>query len=320
MSTIITFGSSIGSFHTERSEKGKSLLSFPTDFTVLDLETTGLSPEFDEIIEIGCLRVRELSIIDSFQSLVHPKYEIDEYITELTGITNEMLVSAPTLGEILPSALEFISSDIVLGHNVNFDINFLYDASSDILNKPFKNDYLDTMRLSRRILPELPHHRLKDLVSYFNIATSGEHRSFCDCESTLLCYQHLLDIASQNGDPNDYLKSFIKKSKSLDLREISATTDNFDCSHPLYGKRCVFTGTLEKMTRAEAAQLVVNIGGICDNGVTKNTNFLILGANDYSKIKDGKSSKQKRAEELKLKGIDIEVIPESVFYDLILDD
>ena len=76
--------------------------------------------------------------------------------------------------------------------------------------------------------------------------------------------------------------------------------------------------SIEKYSRQEAAQIIVNLGGSCENGVTKKTNFLILGNNDYcSSIKDGKSSKQKKAEEYKLKGQDIEIIPESVFYDMI---
>ena len=98
------------------------------------------------------------------------------------------------------------------------------------------------------------------------------------------------------------------------------TTENtvFDETHPLYGKVCVFTGTLEKMIRKEAVQLVLDLGGICDNSVTKKTNYLILGNNDYcSSIKGGKSNKQKKAEELRLKGNDIEIIPEDVFYDMV---
>lgn len=308
------------SFHIDRPQKGKSLLAFPRDFVVLDLETTGLFPQYDEIIEVACLRVRDLAVIGSFHSLVHPEYEIDEFITELTGITNEMLSDAPTIDAVLPQIKDYIGDDIIVGHNVNFDINFLYDAFHNIMQLPFSNDYVDTMRLSRRILPTLQHHRLRDMVSYFNISSTGAHRAFCDCESTLSCYRHLLDIASSSGDIGAYLKSFIKVRKSLDLRNITSETTEFDPQHPLFEKHCVFTGALERMTRAQAAQLVVNLGGICDNGVTKKTNFLILGNNDYCKtIKDGKSSKQKKAEQYKVEGFDIEIIPESIFYDLVLD-
>lgn len=82
-------------------------------------------------------------------------------------------------------------------------------------------------------------------------------------------------------------------------------------------KHCVFTGKLEKMIRKDAMQLVVNVGGILDNSVTKKTNYLILGNNDYcSSIKDGKSSKHKKAEKYKLEGQDIEIIDEDTFYNL----
>ena len=81
---------------------------------------------------------------------------------------------------------------------------------------------------------------------------------------------------------------------------------------------CVFTGTLEKMTRREAMQAVVDVGGSVGDNVTKDTNFLILGNNDYCKtIKDGKSTKQKKAEALMLKGNDIAIIPENVFYEML---
>ena len=112
-----------------------------------------------------------------------------------------------------------------------------------------------------------------------------------------------------------------KHKKPLSLKELVAEEghENPDCL--FYGKVCVFTGALESFTRKEAAQLVINIGGICDNSITKKTNFLILGNNDYCKsIKDGKSSKQKKAEKLIASGADLTIIPESVFLEIIQDN
>ena len=103
--------------------------------------------------------------------------------------------------------------------------------------------------------------------------------------------------------------------------DIVSSSENVDPSNPLFGKVCVFTGTLEKMVRKDAMQLVANLGGINADNVTKKTNYLVLGNNDYcSSIKDGKSSKQKKAEKLKLSGQDIEIIPENVFYDIVSCD
>ena len=129
-------------------------------------------------------------------------------------------------------------------------------------------------------------------------------------------------MLSEINDKFGNFDSFIKKRKTyshgVHAKDIQSNNVEFDVTHPLYGKVCVFTGVLEKMPRKNAMQIVADLGGINGDNVTKKTNFLILGNNDYCKsIKDGKSSKQKKAEKLKLSGQDIEIIPESVFYDLI---
>ncbi len=325
MSITITFGpdgvvfGGIGA-RSIREAKGKSLIAFPADYTVIDLETTGFDPCFDEIIEVAALRIRNGEVVESFSSLVKPENEIDEYITQLTGITNEMVATAPTPAEIFPSYRNFLGDDILVGHNVNFDINFLYDNFDTVLGAPLTNDYIDTLRISRKALPDLMHHRLEDVSAALGVSSNGAHRALADCQTTVDCFCKLQEHIAAGGSLDEFIGSFKKhhSGSKLDLRTLTAEGDAIDETHILYGKHCVFTGALEKMTRAEAAQLVVNIGGICDNGITKKTNYLILGNNDYCKsIKDGKSSKQKKAEEYKLSGIDIEIIPENVFYDMI---
>lgn len=313
------------SVYTGREQKGNSLLIFPDNFTIIDLETTGLDPTFDEIIEVGAIKVKNGNVTDTFNSLVKPEEEIDEFITEITGITNEMLADAPSISEVLPNFLSFVGDDIILGHNVNFDINFVYDIYSKLYNKYFSNSFTDTLRLSRRLLPELEHHRLKDLINHFEINIERQHRSLDDCKATFECYNKLKSLALEKYENFDNFYSAIKKkssnkksSKQLDLSQIKSTVTEFDEDNPFFKKMCVFTGTLEKMKRADAAQLVVDLGGICGNSVTKKTNYLILGNNDYCPtIKDGKSTKQKKAEELKLKGNDIEIISENTFYDML---
>ena len=307
------------SAHIVRENKGKNIISFPSDYTVIDLETTGLEPQYDNIIEVAAIRVRGGNVSDKFVSFVKPYDEIDDFITDLTGITNEMLSTAPTPEEVLPLLFDFIGGDIVVGHNVNFDVNFLYDWFEIILKKPFSNDFVDTMRISRKLLPNLPHHRLTDISDALNVVPNGFHRALCDCQTTFDCFSSLhSSVLTTYGTTEEFSKLFSYHKSKLDVRNISTEKTEFDETHPLYNKHCVFTGTLQKMQRSEAAQLVVDFGGICDNGITKKTNFLILGNNDYCKtIKDGKSGKQKKAEEYKLNGYDIEIIPESVFYDIL---
>ena len=306
----------------ERTLKGKSTIDLLSDYIVFDIETTGLDSSYDEVIEIGAIKVKNNKIVSKFNSLVKPKNEIDEYITELTGITNEMVKDAPTIEEILPDFMNYIGNDILIGHNVNFDINFIYDNLYRNKFDVLTNDFIDTMRISRKLLPELPHHRLIDLAKYFKIDSTNNHRSLKDCEITMNVYENLKEIALQKYDNVDEFKNAFKKHKKEGLRakDIVSTNTEFDVDNLFYDKYVAITGTLEKMLRKEAMQIIVDLGGHCEDGVTKKTNFLILGNNDYNPILRGKkSSKLIKAETLKLEGKDIEIISENVFYDIIDD-
>ena len=114
--------------------KGISLLSLPDNYIVLDLETTGYNPHFDEIIEVACIRYSGSEKIDSFHSYVQPTpygddsiHYVDDFITKLTGITDDMLVTAPKFKDIANELYDYLGDSVIVGHNVNFDINFLYD-------------------------------------------------------------------------------------------------------------------------------------------------------------------------------------------------
>ncbi len=299
---------------TKRTHKGKSLLLFPEDYTVVDIETTGFDPMFDEIIEVAGIKYRGRNEVGRFQSLVKPDDGIPDYITALTGITNEMVADAPGIEDVLPRFLEFIGEDIVVGHNVHFDVNFLYDYAEDFELKPFSNDLVDTLRLSRRLYPELQSHKLSALAAHFGVEPDGEHRALADCVTTQKCLSAMEIYAAQNGGIPESAEDLYRKLS----KTIVAETSDFDPDSLIYGRTFAFTGKLERMTRKEAMQAVVNAGGHCTDGVVAETNYLVLGNNDYCKaIKDGKSAKQKKAEKMKLNGADIESISESVFCDML---
>lgn len=294
-----------------------SIIGFPDNFVVMDFETTGLDRTWDEIIEIGAIKVENDEVVDTFSSLVKPSLPIDPFITELTGITNEMLADAPPIETVMPLFLDFLGDNIIVGHNVTFDLAFLRNSAG----KEIDPDYIDTLRLSRKLYKDMQHHRLSDMTERFGITRDHEHRSIDDCDATLqllkICREEAL---KQYGDIDTFIASFKRKQGAsgsrIDISSITADPELFDDENLFFDRECVFTGTLEKMKRADAMQLVVNVGGRVGNSVTKKTNFLILGNNDYCKsIKDGKSSKHKKAEQLKLKGQDIEVISEQTFYD-----
>ena len=281
------------------------------NYCVLDLETTGLSTDFCEIIEIGILKVRENEIIDRYSQLVKPQEPVDEFITNLTGITQEMLDDKPSFDDIKEQIINFIGDDLIVGHNTCFDVSFLETG----MGKELLNEYTDTLILSRKVYPELAHYRLQDMTGYLHLS-NNEHRALADCIATKELYDCIKsEIKNRNIDIKDL---FYRRKKKFNSRDIQRTTEEIDKDNFFYNKHCVFTGKLDKMLRKDAMQMVVNVGGWVDNSVTKKTNYLILGNSDFNKsIKDGKSSKQKRAEQLKLKGQDIEVFDENTFYRLI---
>lgn len=302
---------------TVRQDKGKNLLDFFDEYIAIDLETTGLDPKFDDIIEMAAIHIKDNSVISEFQTLVNPGYQIDEFITDLTGITNEMLEDAPRLPDVLPTFINFLNDHILVAHNANFDINFLYDNCITLLDKPLKNDFVDTMRLGRWLFKDFPNHKLDTMLECFGICKQVAHRAISDSYNAHYCYEYMKKYANEN---NINLSELKKKKSHSKVSDITATVTEFDEAHPFYSKEIVFTGTLEKMVRREAAQIVANLGGICADTVTKKTNYLVLGNLDYcNNIKDGKSRKLKRAEQLKLAGTDIEIISENVFYDMIAD-
>lgn len=300
----------------QRPGKGSGLLLALDDFTAIDLETTGLSSIFDNIIELSAVRFRAGKEVASFSQLVNPGYMLDPFITELTGITDEMLAYAPRIERALPDYLAFLADDVLIGHNIHFDINFLYDAAADCGLPPVRNDFIDTMRISRRMFKAWPNHRLDTLIEELNLGSRELHRAENDARLTAHAYLKMKDDPSFSDAMKPAKRSYNTMANRIVAREGYTNEDS-----PLYGKVCVFTGALESLTRQQAMQLVVDIGGICGNGVTKQTNYLILGNNDYCKsIKDGKSAKQKKAEKLILEGADLQIIPESVFLEMLSEE
>lgn len=292
-----------------------SLLEFPNEYIVIDVETTGLSPKHDEIIEIAALKFSNGSY-QFFNTLINPLCTIDPFITALTGITDEMLHNAPTFGEISEKFQEFIGKNIIVGHNVSFDLRFINSK----LESPLNNDFVDTMRISRFLFRSERHHRLSDIIERHDIQPEETyHRAYADVATTNKILNFFRDYTIENGiDLVTESRKRRTKQKKLSAKDITTDLVDFDETTPFFGKYFVFTGTLEKMVRKDAQQHVKDLGGELSNSVTKQTNYLVLGEQDYARVGvDGKSSKQERAEKLKLSGQDIEIIPESVFYDFL---
>lgn len=167
-------------------KKGSYIKKIIDNYCVLDIETTGLSWQKDMIIEVGIVKIRNQCIVDKYTMLVNPNCHISSFITRLTGISDQMVKNQPTIEEIKDDILQFIGDDVIIGHNTSFDLNFLIHH----LNHHFQNSYMDTLQLSRKVYPQLKHHRLSDMVELLNLS-NNEHRAIADCIATYELYEHL---------------------------------------------------------------------------------------------------------------------------------
>lgn len=188
---------------------------FNDDMVVFDIETTGLSNRNDRITEIGAVRIRGGEIIDTFGTYADPGMPIPAEITELTGITDEMVAGAPSQLEAVRAFLDFVDGSMLVAHNADFDTGFIRHVC-DENGIPFDNAYLDTLALSRYLNPELKNHRLDTLAKYFELEDFNHHRAYDDASmlaKILLCMiekMHGMDIHSftdltremgENADP-----------------------------------------------------------------------------------------------------------------------
>jgi len=168
------------------------------EFVVLDSETTGLRPGSHRVIEIAGVRVRGGEALGSFQTLLNPGTRLPSFIVQFTGITQEMVNTAPRAAEIFPDFLNFIDGAILVGHNVGFDLGFLsYEAR--LLGFDFPIDGLDTIPLARRFLPALRRFKLDNVADHLKIATSNRHRALGDARVTAAIFIKLLALAQEQG-------------------------------------------------------------------------------------------------------------------------
>lgn len=173
-------------------DKGKRLMQYRKDYVVFDLETTGLNPAEDAIIEISGIKVRDNRVTEEFSTLVNPQMPIPYAATRVNGITDRMVAGAPKVREALGDFLDFVGTDVLVGHNIHtFDTNFVYDAALKEWGRRVQNDYIDTLYLAKSCLPQLSHHKLTDIAQYFQIETKGAHRALCDCTMNQQCYEKL---------------------------------------------------------------------------------------------------------------------------------
>ena len=169
-----------------------------TEYIVFDIETTGLSQKKNKIIEIGAVKVKDGEEIDRFSEFINPEEPIPYSIEQLTSITDEMVMHAPTVDVILPKFLEFCGDDIVVAHNAAFDTGFIKKNARD-LGMKFDNTIMDTMTLSHVLLPELGKFTLDRVCKALNVKNEHHHRAVDDANATAKIFVKLYEMLVERG-------------------------------------------------------------------------------------------------------------------------
>ena len=223
-------------------------------YVCIDLETTGLNPKLDKIIEIGAVKVINGEITETFETFVNPGRKLEQRIMELTGIRDEQLTDAPYIDEVLPDLLDFLGDLPLLGHSILFDYSFLKKAAVD-RKLTFERDGVDTLKIARRFLTELEHRSLDYLCEYYQIPHNA-HRALADAEATVQLYGKLVDAFYGVEETLFLPKQLIFKVK----RDTPATKAQKERLYRLLAQHNITLDVdIEKLTRSEASRLTDNL-------------------------------------------------------------
>ena len=172
------------------AKRGTQKTKYTPDYVVFDLETTGISRVYDEVVEISAVKVRGGKVVDEFSTLVNPGRHIPSGASQVNGITDQMVAYAPRFVKVLQEFLDFTEGYPLVGHNIaSFDMKFICRDAEKYYGSVPVNDYIDTLPLARKHLPNLSHHKLTDLASYYGLTTDGAHRALNDCRMNQQVYE-----------------------------------------------------------------------------------------------------------------------------------
>ena len=283
-------------------------------YVFIDVETTGLNPAKDAIVQVLALRFFGKKMVDGLNSYVNPLCHIPGTATAIHGITDDKVKDSPTIGQLKEPFLNLVKGAILVGHNAPFDLDFLNHAFQGALGNA---EYIDTMQIAKAIL-NLPNYRLETVADYVEFyPEGGYHDSLTDCTATAAVFFRL------GFDKPFYSKTYHAKAPAhgdyaFTPKQLvpAMLPDNFQ--HPLQGKKIVFTGKLS-MRRLDAAQMATDVGAIVRTSISNKTDYLVVGTQDPSAVgSDGISGKERKAQELNAQGsASIQIIDEQQFMSLL---
>lgn len=190
-------------------------------FFIVDFETTGSSPrQGDQIIQIGAVMIENGEITDTYATFVNPGQGIPAYITQLTGITDEMVADAPTLEEIMPEMLKRLDGSVFVAHNATFDLQFLQEALTDQGYYTFDGPVIDTVELARFLLPMQGSYRLVELADDLDIYHDRPHQADSDALATAHLFLYLYDLIRRLPLPTIQRLQMLVSSFRSDVGEL----------------------------------------------------------------------------------------------------
>lgn len=225
------------------------------DYVAFDLETSGLNCETDEIIEIGALKVKGGKVAERFNQLIRPKVPVTPQITAITGITNEMLEKAQPVEKVIPEFILFCRDEIMLGHNVMFDYKFT-KVYAKRYGLPFEKKGIDTLKIARKVLPDLESKSLGALCEHYEIVNQAAHRAYHDALATAKIYHMLAHFYEEK-----YPKLFEPENLIYHQKKVSPAT----AKQKVYLKELLkyhkidFNQDMDAMTKSKMSKVIDKI-------------------------------------------------------------
>lgn len=228
-------------------------------YVCIDLETTGLDPKRDKIIEIGAVKIERGEIVGEWETFVNPERKLEERIVELTGIRDEQLAGAKKMAEIFPELLSFLGDHAILGHSVLFDFSFLKKAAVNE-RLTFEKKGIDTLKIARKYLKDLESRSLESLCRHYGIPHNA-HRALEDARATVALYRKLLDEFYEKEEETGE-KSLFRPMPLLyqAKRDTPLTIPQKEQLYKLLDKhKLIVDYEVESLTRSEASRKIDQI-------------------------------------------------------------
>ena len=225
-------------------------------YVCIDLETTGLNPKTDKIIEIGVVKVENNKVIKEWETLVNPDRKLEKHIIELTGIRDEELSDAPMIGEVLPRLFDEVGDYVLLGHSLLFDYSFVKKAAVN-QKMTLEKDGIDTLKIARKYLGDLESRSLPYLCEYYGIHHNA-HRALHDARATVELYRKLAEqFYDQEESEGDKSLFHPKKLRYQAKRDTPITIPQKEQLYKLVDKhKLIIDYDIEKLTRSEASRRI----------------------------------------------------------------